>query len=113
MRAVQHPHGLKVHADVILCMLGLCLSILLSLMDCNTQPPDPALLIGNPMAASSLSPSPQPNPPRAVAAQASAFPKTALGVVLGIGIPLTLGVGMLFHICFVPSLSPCMLCSPV
>ena len=80
--------------------------MLLSLVDVDMQPPDPGLLIGNPMSDLSLSPVPQPNSPVAVAAQASAFPRTALGVILGIGVPLTLGVGMFFHSC----VAGCYLC---
>ena len=62
------------------------------------QPPDPSLLIGDSAAPQELPPAAAPtSQPKAippVTAKASAFSGTALGAVLGLGIPLTLGMGM-------------------
>lgn len=66
------------------------------------QPPDPALLIGNAMSDPSMAPAPEPRAPVVMAAQAGSIPKTALGIVLGVGIPLILGLGLSARIHFCP-----------
>lgn len=88
---------INIYILYIHAILGFTPAMLFSPFDCDMQPPDPSLLIGNPISESSLSPAPQPIPPVTAAAQAGAFSKTALGVVLGVGIPLTLGMGMFVH----------------
>ena len=104
------PSWLALQADINLCVLGFCLSMLLSPYDFDMQPPDPGLLIGNPVSASNQSPAPQPNSPVVAAAKASAFSKTALGVILGIGIPLTVGVGMFVYTLYPPLATACVAC---
>ena len=86
----------------------------------DMQPPDPALLIGHAMSAPNQAPAPDPEGRVIVAAQAGAIPKTVLGIVLGIGIPLTLGLGMSDHIYFFTPVGTayftcisCCICCPI